>query len=43
VQIIPGGIHCSDLHADFAVGNPGVQKVMDTEIAQLKTWVEEWY
>jgi hypothetical protein len=43
VQIIPGGFHCSDLRASNGIANAGVQKVIDNEIAQLKTWVEEFY
>ena len=43
VQIIPGGFHCSDLIASNGIANEGVQKVIDNEVAQLKTWVDEFY
>jgi hypothetical protein len=43
VQIIPGGFHCSDLRASNGIANEGVQTVIDNEIAQIKTWVAEYY
>ncbi|KAJ5659501.1 Peptidase S28 [Penicillium longicatenatum] len=43
VNIIPGGFHCSDLILKNGVVNAGVQKVIDTEVAQIKTWVAEYY
>ncbi|KAJ5217326.1 hypothetical protein N7468_010334 [Penicillium chermesinum] len=43
VNIIPAGIHCSDLSAENGLVNAGVQKVIDTEVAQIKTWVAEYY
>ena len=43
LQIIPGGFHCSDLIIENGVANPGVQLVIDNEVAQIKTWVEEYY
>jgi hypothetical protein len=43
VNIIPGGIHCSDLIASNGVVNRGVQKVIDNEVAVIKGWVEEFY
>jgi hypothetical protein len=43
VQIIPGGFHCSDLRISNGLANPGVMKVIENEIAQIKTWVDEFY
>lgn len=43
VNIIPAGIHCSDLSLKNAAVNAGVQKVVDAEVAQIKTWVAEYY
>ncbi|KAB5536262.1 putative serine peptidase [Coniochaeta sp. 2T2.1] len=43
VQVIPGGIHCSDMIAGNGVVNAGVQKVIDTEVAVIKGWVEDFY
>jgi hypothetical protein len=43
VQIIPGGFHCSDLILRNGAVNAGVQNVIDNEVAQIKTWVAEYY
>lgn len=43
IQIIPGGFHCSDLRLSNAAANPGVQKVVDTQVAQIVAWVQEFY
>jgi hypothetical protein len=43
VQVIPGGIHCSDLLADNGAANAGVQEVIDNEIRIIKGWVEDYY
>ncbi|KAK0647330.1 putative extracellular serine carboxypeptidase [Lasiodiplodia hormozganensis] len=43
VFVIPDGIHCSDLLARNGEANAGVQKVIDSEIAQVVTWVAEYY
>jgi hypothetical protein len=43
VQIIPGGIHCSDMIAGNGVANAGVQKVIDYEVGVMKGWVEDFY
>lgn len=43
LQIIPDGIHCSDMLAENGAVNAGVQEVIDNEIAQIKTWVDEYY
>jgi len=40
---IPGGFHCSDLRLHNAQVNAGVQKVVDIEVYQIKTWVDEFY
>lgn len=43
LQLIPDGIHCSDMLAENGAVNAGVQEVIDNEIAQIKTWVDEYY
>ncbi|KAF7719783.1 Serine carboxypeptidase [Penicillium ucsense] len=43
LNIIPGGFHCSDLILKNGAVNAGVQKVIDAEVAQIKTWVAEYY
>ena len=43
VLVIPGGIHCSDMIAENGVVNAGAQEVIDTEIAVITGWVEEYY
>jgi hypothetical protein len=43
VQVIPGGFHCSDLILKNGLSNAGVQKVIDAEVALMKTWVAEFY
>lgn len=42
VQVIPGGFHCSDLRLKNAEHNEGVQKVVDTVVAQIVEWVSEY-
>ncbi|KAJ5174589.1 uncharacterized protein N7482_000466 [Penicillium canariense] len=43
VNVIPGGFHCSDLIIANGDANEGVMKIIDAEVAQIKTWVEEYY
>lgn len=43
LNIIPGGFHCSDLIVKNGAVNAGVQNVIDAELAQVKTWVAEYY
>lgn len=43
ILIVPGGFHTSDLQVRNGAANPGVQKVIDTEVDQIKKWVEEYY
>lgn len=43
VQVIPAGVHCSDLITEAGEVNAGVKEVQDNEIAQIKTWVDEFY
>lgn len=43
VEIIPGGIHCTDLIAANGQANAGVQQVIDAEIAVMKAWVDGYY
>ncbi|TVY33265.1 putative extracellular serine carboxypeptidase [Lachnellula subtilissima] len=42
VQVIPSGIHCSDLRLKNGQVNAGVQQVIDNEVAQIVKWVEEY-
>lgn len=43
VNVIPGGIHCSDLIYSNALANAGVMAIVNDEIATIKSWVEEFY
>lgn len=43
LQIVPDGIHCSDMLAENGAVNAGVQAVIDNEVAQIKVWVDEFY
>ncbi|KJK61557.1 Serine carboxypeptidase S28 [Aspergillus parasiticus SU-1] len=43
VQIIPGGFHCSDLYIKDYYANAGVKQVVDNAVAQIKSWVAEYY
>ena len=43
VNVIPQGIHCSDLLLKNARANAGVQAVVDTEVKQIVEWVGEFY
>lgn len=43
VNIVPAGIHCSDMLANNGVANAGVQAVIDAAVAQISTWVDEYY
>lgn len=43
VIIVPGGFHTSDMSTRNGAANPGVQKVIDAEVAQIKKWVNEYY
>ena len=43
VQVIPGGIHCSDLIAENGVENAGAQEAIDYEIGVITDWVDEYY
>lgn len=43
VQVIPGGIHCSDLIAENGADNAGAQGVIDNEVAIIAGWVEDYY
>jgi len=43
VYIVPGGFHTSDLITANGKANAGCQKVIDEEVAQLTTWVGEFY
>ncbi|RKF75261.1 putative extracellular serine carboxypeptidase [Golovinomyces cichoracearum] len=43
IQVIPDGIHCSDLRISNAEANAGVKKVVEFEIQQISTWIAEFY
>ncbi|KAJ5235467.1 uncharacterized protein N7469_004635 [Penicillium citrinum] len=43
INVIPGGFHCSDLLLRNGAANKGVQDIIDAEVAQIKTWVQEFY
>lgn len=43
VLVIPGGFHTSDLRLSNGEANEGVMKVIQAQVAQIKTWVEEYY
>jgi hypothetical protein len=43
VNVIPGGVHCSDLIYANAKANAGVMAVVKDEIAVIKGWVEDFY
>lgn len=43
VQVIPGAFHCTDMLAANGAANAGTQEVIDNEVAQIKTWVDEFY
>lgn len=43
ILIVPGGFHTSDLRVSNGHANPGVMEVINAEVAQIKTWVEEYY
>jgi hypothetical protein len=43
LQVIPDGIHCSDLILKNGAANAGVQIVINNEVAQIKAWVNEYY
>jgi len=42
-QLIPGGIHCTDLHINNGAANAGTAAVQAAEAAQIKTWVADFY
>lgn len=43
VLIVPGGFHTSDMRVSNGEANPEVMDVINAEVAQIKTWVEEYY
>ena len=43
VNLIPSGIHCSDLIIRNAQANAGVQNVVNIETKQIVDWVQEFY
>jgi hypothetical protein len=42
-NLIPGGIHCSDLVTSNGKANAGVKKIQDNEVAVIKAWAKEFY
>jgi hypothetical protein len=42
VNLVPGGIHCSDLIMANGAVNAGVAAVQKAEIRQIKDFVQEW-
>ncbi|KAJ5989257.1 Peptidase S28 [Penicillium waksmanii] len=42
-MLFRGGFHCSDLLLKNGDANKGVQDIIDAEVAQIKTWVKEYY
>lgn len=43
VNVIPGGIHCSDLIYANAVASESLMVIVQDEIATIKGWVDEFY
>ena len=43
VNVIPGGIHCSDLIIGNGQVNAGVKAVIDNEVSVIKGWVADYY
>ncbi|KAK0733165.1 serine carboxypeptidase S28-domain-containing protein [Lasiosphaeria miniovina] len=43
VRVIAGGMHCSDLYGPNWGVNPGVQQIVNDEVANIKTWIAEFY
>jgi len=43
IQVIPAGIHCSDLRYSNAKVNAGVKAVVDKQVNQIGLWVAEYY
>lgn len=42
VEIVPGGVHTSDLSTKNGKVNAGVKEVQDGVLTQLVDWVKEW-
>ena len=42
VRVVPGGFHTSDLVTENGVVNAGCKAVIDADVKQLVTWVNEW-
>lgn len=43
VLVVPGGFHTSDMIVRNGHASRGVMKVIETEVAQIKQWVGEYY
>jgi hypothetical protein len=43
VRLVKGGIHCSDFYGPNWAANPDVKALAADEVANMKTWVQEFY
>ncbi|CAK7197945.1 hypothetical protein SEUCBS139899_000596 [Sporothrix eucalyptigena] len=43
VNIVPGGVHCSDVYAENWAVNADVKAVVDAETATIVQWINEFY
>ena len=41
-NLIPNGVHCSDLVASNGEANEGIANVQQAEIEQIVKWIGEW-
>ena len=43
VWVVPGAAHCGDMLVRNRNANEGVREVFDSEVANVKQWVQEFY
>jgi hypothetical protein len=43
VRMVAGGVHCSDLYGQNWAVNDGVKAIAYAEVAQMASWVSEFY
>ncbi|KAI0886394.1 serine carboxypeptidase S28-domain-containing protein [Annulohypoxylon maeteangense] len=43
IRVVEHGTHCSDLYGQNWAVNPGVKAVADAQVANMATWVQEFY
>ncbi|KAI1080058.1 peptidase S28 [Whalleya microplaca] len=43
IRVVKEGTHCSDLYGQNWAVNPGVKALADEEVANMATWVQEFY